>query len=336
VSHVMGDGAARNGASANGAPPGGASANGALANGASANGGSAHGASANGAPANGAPTHAVARNGDGAPPRERVTVVIPAKDEARNVAWVLRRLPPWIDEVILVDGASTDDTVAVARAVRPDIVVAAERAPGKGAAMRTGMDLAHGDIIVTIDADGSMDPVELDRYVACAHEHDLVKGSRFAIDGRTDDMTRIRRLGNAVLLGLVNLLYGARLTDLCYGYCAVRRSALADLALRSDGFEIETEMTVRALRAGLRVGEVPSSEAPRRYGTSHLRAFTDGWRVLATLLVNRVRPAGRAGGAEARLPAVGDPPALPVASEPGAADGGLAAVDLVSSGGTPS
>ena len=106
MSHAMGEAAAGNGAAANGA---------------SANG------SANGA----------AANGDGGHRRERVTVVIPAKDEARNVAWVLRRLPPGIDEVILVDGASKDDTVAVARAVRPDIVVAAECAPGKGAAMRT-------------------------------------------------------------------------------------------------------------------------------------------------------------------------------------------------------
>jgi len=299
VSHAMGEAAARNGAAVNGA---------------SANGGSANGTSR----------------------RERVTVVIPAKDEARNVAWVLRRLPPGIDEVILVDGASTDDTVAVARAVRPDIVIAAERAPGKGAAMRTGMDLAQGDIIVTIDADGSMDPAELDRYIRCAHDVDLVKGSRFADDGGTEDMSAIRRLGNAVLLWLVNVLYGARLTDLCYGYCAVRRSALPALALRCDGFEIETEMTVRALRAGLRVGEVPSFELPRRYGTSHLRAFTDGWRVLVTLLVNRVRPRLPAGSEPLIPTGGGEPPALTVAPERAAGDGGLAAVDLLSSGGTRS
>jgi hypothetical protein len=291
-----------------------AARNGAAVNGASANGGSANGTSR----------------------RERVTVVIPAKDEARNVAWVLRRLPPGIDEVILVDGASTDDTVAVARAVRPDIVIAAERAPGKGAAMRTGMDLAQGDIIVTIDADGSMDPAELDRYIRCAHDVDLVKGSRFADDGGTEDMSAIRRLGNAVLLWLVNVLYGARLTDLCYGYCAVRRSALPALALRCDGFEIETEMTVRALRAGLRVGEVPSFELPRRYGTSHLRAFTDGWRVLVTLLVNRVRPRLPAGSEPLIPTGGGEPPALTVAPERAAGDGGLAAVDLLSSGGTRS
>ena len=269
-------------------------------------------------------------NGHARASLERVTIVIPAKDEARNVAWVLRRLPPGIDEVILVDGHSTDDTIAVARAVRPDVVVATERGPGKGAAMRTGMDMATGDIIVTIDADGSMDPRELDRYVEAARDADLVKGSRFAAEGGTDDMSPIRWLGNGLLLGLVNLLYGARLTDLCYGYCAVRKSALPALALRSDGFEIETEMTVRALRAGLRVGEVPSFELPRRYGTSHLRAFTDGWRVLVTLLGVRVR--ARQPKAP-KAPEAVERPVLAGASEPVGADGALAGVDLLAGGG---
>lgn len=259
------------------------------------------------------------------PGRERVTVVIPAKDEARNVAWVLRRLPPGIDEVILVDGHSVDDTVAVARAVRPDIVVATERAPGKGAAMRTGMDLAAGDIIVTIDADGSMDPAELERYIRLARHVDLVKGSRFVGDGGTADMSRVRWLGNGALLALVNVLYGAHLTDLCYGYCAIRRSALPVLDLRSDGFEIETEMTVRALRTGLRIGEVPSFELPRRYGASHLRAFFDGWRVLFTLLSVRLR-------ARHRRQAVAEE--LPPATDAVPADGSLAAVDLVAGGRT--
>ena len=254
---------------------------------------------------------------DGRARHDRVTVVIPAKDEARNVAWVLRRLPGWIDEVILVDGHSVDDTVAVARAIRPDVVVVAERGPGKGAALRTGLDLAHGDVIVTIDADGSMDPRELERYVDRARDVDLVKGSRFARNGGTDDISLLRRLGNAMLLLLVNVLYGANLTDLCYGFCAVRRSALPVLGLRSDGFEIETEMTVRALRAGLRVGEVPSFEAPRRYGVSHLRAFRDGWRVLITLLAVRVRPC-RLGGTTA---------------ERTAADAALTAVEVVPGGG---
>lgn len=237
-----------------------------------------------------ATTAAGAGAGAAAPHRPAVSLVIPAKDEARNVAWVLRRLPAGIDEVILVDGHSTDDTVAVARAVCEGIIVAEEQGPGKGAAMRTGMELASGEVIVLIDADGSMDPRELHRYVEAARDCDLVKGSRFAGRGGSDDISFVRRLGNRVLLGLVNVLYGATLTDLCYGFCAVRRSALPILALRADGFEIETEMTARALRTGLRVGEVPSFEAPRRYGESHLRTVRDGFRVLRTLLVERFRP----------------------------------------------
>jgi glycosyltransferase involved in cell wall biosynthesis len=238
-----------------------------------------------------------------------VSLVIPAKDEARNVAWVLRRLPPDIDEVILVDGRSVDDTVAVAQAVRPDIVVVAERAPGKGAAMRTGMEIARCDVIVLLDADGSMDPHEIDRYVQAAEDADLVKGSRFAARGGSDDISFLRRLGNRTLLGLVNVLYGARLTDLCYGFCAVRRDALPALDLRCDGFEIETEMTVRALRAGLRVREVPSFEAPRRYGESHLRTIRDGARVLRTLLRERLRRARTRGRRRGPVPAL-PPPAV--------------------------
>ena len=312
-----------NGAYGNGAVPEGNGA-GPRVEGVGQNGYALH-SNGNGPASNG---HPAGSNGHARQWSDKVTVVIPAKDEARNVAWVLRRLPPAIDEVILVDGHSVDDTIAVARSVRPDVVVATERARGKGAAMRTGMEMASGDIIVTIDADGSMDPREIDRYVRLAHEVDLVKGSRFAQDGGTDDMSLIRRLGNAMLLALVNLLYGSRLTDLCYGYCAVRRSALPALDLRSDGFEIETEMTVRALRAGLRVGEVPSFEAPRRYGNSHLRAFTDGWRVLMTLLTIRWRPRLPEG-----LPAT-QQPALPIAPDHPAPEAGLAAVDLATGGGT--
>lgn len=221
--------------------------------------------------------------------RTPVSVVIPAKNEARNIAWVLRLLPEWVDEVILVDGNSTDDTVDVARAVRPDIVIVNDDRPGKGAALRAGFAAATGDLIVMIDADGSMDPGEIDRYVELLDEgYDLVKGSRFMEGGGSADISHVRSLGNRVLRGLVNVLYGQRFSELCYGLMAFRTSRLPDMALRSDGFEIETEIVVRAIKADLRIAEVPSFELPRRYGDSNLNAFRDGRRVLRTLLTERI------------------------------------------------
>jgi glycosyltransferase involved in cell wall biosynthesis len=222
--------------------------------------------------------------------RSRTSVVIPAKNEATNVGWVLRRLPDSIDEVILVDGRSRDGTAQVARSAYPDVIVVADDARGKGAAMRAGMELARGDVIVLLDADGSMDPQEIDRFVQAGAAADLVKGSRFRRPGGSEDLTLIRALGNYALRAVANRLYRARLTDLCYGFCAVRRDALPVLQLRSDGFEIEAEMTARALRSRLRVVEVPSFEACRRSGQSNLRTFKDGTRVLRTLVVERLRP----------------------------------------------
>jgi glycosyltransferase involved in cell wall biosynthesis len=220
--------------------------------------------------------------------RPRVSVVIPTLNEARNVAWVLERLPEFVDEVVLVDGRSTDDTIAVARAVRPDIRVVLETEPGKGAALRAGFAAARGDYIVMIDADGSMDPAEIQRFVdALESGCDLVKGSRFAAGGGTADMSTIRRLGNGALRGAVNMLYRTNFTDLCYGFIGFRRERLSALRLDSQGFEIETEMIARAVIASLRIGEVASFEAERRHGESNLRAWRDGRRALATLLRER-------------------------------------------------
>ncbi|WP_156380180.1 glycosyltransferase family 2 protein, partial [Arthrobacter sp. Soil762] len=91
-------------------------------------------------------------------PRASVSVVIPTLNEARNIPWVLRRIPSYVDEVVIVDGRSTDNTVGVARAIRDNLVIVDEQRKGKGVALRSGFAAASGDIIVMLDADGSMDP----------------------------------------------------------------------------------------------------------------------------------------------------------------------------------
>jgi glycosyltransferase involved in cell wall biosynthesis len=221
----------------------------------------------------------------------RVTLVIPAKNEARNIGWVLERIPDFVDEIVLVDGRSTDGTVEVARAVRPDIVVVRDDKPGKGAALRAGFAAATGHFVVMIDADGSMDPGEIERFVDLLDRgHDLVKGSRFTPGGGTADMSILRSAGNRALLALSNILFGVAQTDLCYGYAAFRRERILELDLDAVGFEIETQLFLRATRQGLAVTECPSFEAPRRFGTSNLNTFRDGWRVLTTIWAERLRP----------------------------------------------
>jgi len=244
----------------------------------------------------------------------RISVVIPAKNEARNIGWVLERLPVWIDEVVLVDGRSTDRTIEVARAIRPDVVVVQDDEPGKGAALRAGIAAATGGFVVMLDADGSMDPSEIESFVSLLYRgHDLVKGSRFLPGGGTADMSILRSVGNRALVVLGNVLFGVAYTDLCYGFAAFRRDRILSLELDAVGFEIETQLFLRATRQRLEVTESPSFEAPRRFGTSNLNTFRDGWRVLRAIVGERLRPQG---AAVVAIPIEAEPVAIPI--EPGA------------------
>jgi glycosyltransferase involved in cell wall biosynthesis len=234
----------------------------------------------------------------------RVSVVIPAMNEAANLPYVLPRIPPWVHEIVLVDGHSTDSTVEVARRLRPDIRVACQEGRGKGDALRYGFAQSCGDIIVMLDADGSTDPHEIPAFVGTLLAGaDYAKGSRFLTGGGTTDMSVVRRLGNWGFVRAVRFLFGGAFTDLCYGYNAFWAHVLPKLELDCDGFEIETLMNVRALRAGLRVAEVPSFEAPRVHGVSQLSTFRDGWRVVRTLLRECARrPIGRSWTAPTHSP----------------------------------
>ncbi|MCI3929627.1 glycosyltransferase family 2 protein [Streptomyces sp. AN091965] len=220
-----------------------------------------------------------------APP---VSVVIPAMNEAENLPYVFKTLPEWIHEVVLVDGNSTDDTVRVARELWPDVKVVRQLGKGKGDALITGFEACTGDIIVMVDADGSADGHEIVSYVsALVSGADFAKGSRFANGGGTDDMTLIRKLGNFALCAVVNAKFGARYTDLCYGYNAFWRHCLDKIELDCTGFEVETLMNIRVVKAGLKVQEIPSHEYLRIHGVSNLSAVRDGLRVLRVILTER-------------------------------------------------
>ena len=214
-----------------------------------------------------------------------VSLVIPTKNEAANVSWVLEQVPACVDEIVIVDGNSRDATIVTARSCRADITVVNQQGVGKGDALRAGFAAASGDVLVMIDADGSMAPQEIPHFLHfLGNGYDFVKGSRFTGGGGSRDITRLRWMGNIALLKLVNVLFEAQLTDLCYGFCAFHRRYLPFLNLTTTGFEVETALVMSALRAGLRIAEVPSMEMPRRHGRSNLRTFRDGQRVLQTIL----------------------------------------------------
>jgi glycosyltransferase involved in cell wall biosynthesis len=234
-----------------------------------------------------------------------ISVVVPALNEAENLPYVLPLIPDWIDEVILVDGHSTDGTANVAQALLPSVRIVQQDGHGKGDALRSGFAAATGDIIVMLDADGSTDPGEISAYVsALMNGADYAKGSRFAQGGGTADMPLYRQFGNWCFVMTVRLLFGSVYTDLCYGYNAFWADVLPILRLDSDGFEIETLMNVRALQAKLKVVEVPSFEDKRRYGTGRLRAIPDGWRVIKTIFREWLKPQRRSARA---LPARAEP-----------------------------
>ncbi len=215
----------------------------------------------------------------------KISVVIPAMNEAENLPHVLPRIPSWVHEVLLVDGHSTDGTIEIAQQLRPDIRIVRQRRRGKGDALRAGFEAATGDIIVMFDADGSTDPAEIPAFVdALLDGADFAKGSRFMRGGGTADMPWYRRLGNLGFVMLVRLLFRARYTDLCYGYNAFWMRILPGIQLDCDGFEVETKINVQVARSGLNVVEVPSFEDKRIYGEGRLKTIPDGWRVLKTIL----------------------------------------------------
>ena len=233
-----------------------------------------------------------------------VSVVIPALNEARNIPHVFAQIPADVYEVVLVDGFSVDDTVAIARELRPDVRVVAQTRQGKGNALACGFAAATGDIIAMVDADGSADPGEISRFVAALLDGaDFAKGTRFAEGGGSSDITRLRSFGNYTLTTFFNACYGRNYTDLCYGFNVFWRRHLPILGLEAtspcqpngdgklwgDGFEVETLIHVRVAKAGLVVVEVPSFEHSRIHGVSNLNAFRDGRRVLKTILAERHR-----------------------------------------------
>ena len=209
-------------------------------------------------------------------------------NEERNIGRVIKGVERQLEdrsyEIIVVDGHSSDGTADVARKLGARVVYDDH---GKGSAIIKGFKAARGDIIVSMDADLSNEPKEL-RLLIDAIEigYDLCTGSRFLTGGGSEDIPPLRVAGNKFFVALVNLLFRAHYTDMCYGYRSFRRGVMERLDLREEGFGIETEINIKAVKKGLKVMEIPSTEKKRASGEGKLTTFGDGYVILKTILRN--------------------------------------------------
>jgi len=219
-----------------------------------------------------------------------VSVLICTLNEAQTIRWVLERIPPWVDEILIVNGHSTDGTIEVAKTACPLVRVLLQPGKGKGDALRYGFSHATGDIIVTIDADGQNDPAELRSMIdpILSEGFDLVKGSRFKL-GIPREMPWHRVLGNWFLATTASLLYGVRFTDVCSGFNAFPRTTLGRIRYETMGpHDYELVLYFRAIRAGLRIREVGNIDRGRIAGESKMPSWHTGWNNLKIIFRERV------------------------------------------------
>lgn len=220
--------------------------------------------------------------------RPHISIVIPTLNEERNIRALVNGIRPMIkdytSEIIIIDGHSSDRTVQIASSMGARVIY---DNIGKGSALIKGFKAARGDIVISMDADLSHRPNELKILIAGIDAgYDICVGSRFLTGGGSDDMPVFRRFGNRVFVSLVNMIYGSRYTDMCYGYRSFARGVATRLGLREMGFGIETEINIQARKRRMKVLEVPSYEKLRASGQGKLRSFRDGVIILRTIFGN--------------------------------------------------
>jgi glycosyltransferase involved in cell wall biosynthesis len=228
-----------------------------------------------------------------APPKIRkLSVIVPVYNERNTVVEVLRRmraveLPDGIErEIIVIDDGSTDGTRDVLRQLGDSTVriLMHEGNRGKGASVRTGLALATGEYVLIQDADLEYDPDDWPRLIApvIRGRARVVYGSRFT--GERRNMLLLHWIGNRMLSLVTNVLFNSTLSDMETCYKLVDRTLLNDLALRSDHFDIEPEITAKILKRGIRIYEVPISYMGRELDEGKKITWRDGFAALWTLV----------------------------------------------------
>ncbi len=208
-----------------------------------------------------------------------VSAVICAKNEARSLPEVIARTKPYVNEILVIDGRSVDNTTAIAEKLGCRVIQDAGK--GKGEAVRLGISACNGSYVVLLDADCSHDPSAIPALLRPLKEGhaDLVVASRRRggsdeLDGSVENI--MRDVIGRLITGIINFRFGSSLTDSQNGFRALRKEIIPLLELSEDGFTIEQQMIIRCLKRGLRVEEVSSREYKRKFGRSRISLLRHG------------------------------------------------------------
>jgi len=221
-----------------------------------------------------------------------ISVVIPAFNEEQNIGFVLTNVHKILKEtslpyeIIVVNDGSTDRTAEIVKEHNA-FLVNHGRNSGKGNALKTGFVMAKGKIVVMMDADGSHRPEDIPLLIdplLNGSEVDVVIGSRFNDEVSRNSTTRLHLIGNKIINTVIFFLTGKYVSDSQTGFRAFRREVLKRLALWSTKFEIESELTVKMLKDGVRVREVPIRCMKRLRGNSKVSSFRDGFEIFKAIL----------------------------------------------------
>jgi glycosyltransferase involved in cell wall biosynthesis len=219
----------------------------------------------------------------------KTTIIIPAKNEEKTIGKIIIACRKYTNDILVIDGHSNDDTAKIARRLGARVVC--DHGLGKGDGIRVGIHEAKGDVLVFIDADGSHDPADIPKLIApiMKGKSDMVVGSR-GLGGSDElhgDMEKLlRMIGSDIILIGINKKFKVNLTESQNGFRAILAKAARSLNLRQNITTIEQEMTIKCLKNGFRISEVPTHEYARKYGNSVINLRKVWFRYIWSFLVN--------------------------------------------------